>query len=181
MKKRKNKTALKPFLIVLACVLTIPLVLGLFSMGDGTNSPSSGGGGGSTPGGCNSTSTDNGAKDEADDAVTHTLAAAIDQAWIVSMQEKGQEQGDGSRLFCKGDGFSISLKYFQEQPMISVMDGEKTYNYVNQTTATSLGITEVGWMDLLSMKHVSAVIGISMPEGTQLYLDDWRELDPLFE
>ena len=65
--------------------------------------------------------------------------------------------------------------------MISVMDGEKTYNYVNQTTATSLGITEVGWLDLLSMKHVSAVIGISMPEGTVLYLDDWSELDALFE
>lgn len=181
MKKRNNKTALKPFLIVLACVLTIPLVLGLFSMGDGTNSPSGGGGGGSTSGGGNNSSTDSGAKGEYDEAVTHTLAASIDETWITSLQEKGQEQSDGSRLFCKGDGFSISLKYFQEQPMISVMDGDKTYNYVNQTTATSLGITEVGWMDLLSMKHVSAVIGISMPEDTVLYLDDWSELDPLFE
>ena len=181
MKKRKNKTALKPFLIVLACVLTIPLVFGLFSMGDGTNSPGGGGGGGSTSGGGNNSSTDSGAKDESDEVVTHTLAATIDSAWILSMQEKGQLQGDGSRLLCKGDGFSISLKYFQEQPMISIMDGEKTYNYVNQTTATSLGITEVGWLDLLSMKHVSTVIGISMPEGTVLYLDDWSELDPLFE
>lgn len=181
MKKRKNKTALKPFLIVLACVLTIPLVLGLFSMGDGTNSPSGGGGGGSTSGGSNNASTDNGAKDEADEAVTHTLAAAIDQAWIVSMQEKGQEQGDGLRLFCKGDGFSISLKFFQEQPMISVTDGSKTYNYVNATTATSLGLSGECWMDVANMKEITTAIGISMPEGTQLYLDDWSELDPLFK
>ena len=181
MKKRKNKTALKPFLIVLACVLTIPLVLGLFSMGDGTNSPGGGGGGGSTSGGGNNSSTDSGAKDESDEVVTHPLAATIDPAWILSMQEKGQRQSDGSRLFCKGDGFKIKLTYFEEQPVIVVEDGGKMYDYVNETTAASLGLSGAGWLDASSMTAIMSSIGITMPEGTELYLDDWSELDPLFE
>jgi len=181
MKKRKNKTALKPFLIVLACVLTIPLVLGLFSMGDGTNSPSSGGGGGSTSGGGNNSSANSGAKDESDEAVTHTLAAVIDETWILSMQEKGQEQSDGSRLFCKGDGFSIGFRFFEDEPMISVEEGSQTYCYINKTTATSLGLSGEGWIDISTVTKITKAIGITMPEGTQLYLDDWSELDPLFE
>ena len=181
MKKRKNKTALKPFLIVLACVLTIPLVFGLFSMGDGTNSPSGGGGGGSTSGGGNNSSTDSGSNDESDEAVTHTLAAAIDETWITSLQEKGQEQSDGSRLFCSADGFSLKLVYFQEQPVIVVEDGTKSYDYVNATTATSLGLSGAGWIDASTMTAITSSISITMPEGTELYLDDWSELDPLFE
>ena len=200
MKQKKNKTTLRAFWIALACIMIIPMVLSLFSLGDGTNGGNIGGGGGvsnsgtqdkvdnndSEQGGGSTDSGDvgggSGSVIESETAVTHTLASVIDQSWINSMANKGKHKAANLYVFCEKDGFFIGIDQFNGEYMLAVGEnGITKYNYVNATTAEYLNLSGPGWIDSNTVQLINESIDITIPEGTELYISSWSLLYYMFE